>query len=101
MVTWSTSGDCSITSSNRIDTAEVRRADGTLCYTLEATYYSSGNCERGALVWKDPSGAVVARGSGFPDGFSIGCAGTFETTCFFATDPACVPFDQLCTPDPR
>ena len=100
-MTWTTSGVCSTTSSPRIDTAEVRRADGTLCYTLEATYFSSGNCERGALVWKDPSGAVVASGSGFPDGFSIGCAGTFQTTCFFATDPACFPFDHLCTPDPR
>src|SRR5689334_9320277 len=65
-------------------TTEVRRADGTLCYTKTVEYIN--HCEGRAYEWRDAAGNPVASGSfvraggGLPPYlYSIQCAATSET----------------------
>jgi len=42
---------------------EVRRADGTLCYSIEDTRLGGHGCEGDDYVWKDSAGTVIASGN--------------------------------------
>lgn len=79
---------------------EVRKADGSLCYTVDTAGVSNLQaCEHGSLTWKDASGQVVATGS-FSSGVgthrSISCQTTTET---YSCGPTDCPEKDITQPD--
>ena len=74
----------SCTTSGGGQTTVVRKADGSLCYTRNASENVSQACEIESYRWTDASGALVAtatvRGPGSsPVGITVGCAGGAAT----------------------
>ncbi|HMF42358.1 MAG TPA: hypothetical protein VKQ32_16915 [Polyangia bacterium] len=79
-VSETTSGNCSGTTGQTTIVQEARRADGTLCYSIEDTCYCGMFCEEHTLTWKNGAGTVVATGT-FELGFTstVTCAATGES----------------------
>ncbi len=59
---------------------EVRKPDGSPCYSFETACYCSGYCESSTWTWRNAAGDIVATGSsGIAGGDEVICAGTSET----------------------
>ncbi len=60
-----------------VSVTEVRRSDGTLCYSIETVCGTV--CESGSYTWRNAAGAVVARGQHSGYATSVTCEATGET----------------------
>ncbi len=87
-VTQTTAESCAPGGVNGRYVVEVRKADGSLCYTTEQYVPSLSFCESSQVSWKDPSGRVVASG-GFGWGATVTCKESGEMV-------ACAQFDIVC-----
>jgi hypothetical protein len=91
--------------STQSGTTEVRRADGTLCYSIEWSCLCGRDCTR-ATIWKNGAGEVVARGlvdrnTSHPAWtVSVACEATAETCSISSVDPGTptVPVGESCVP---
>jgi hypothetical protein len=76
-----TAADCNLggQGENR-NITEIRKADGTLCYSAEASCFCGQACEIQTFIWRNGAGQVVARGGSDSRGnTTITCEGTGET----------------------
>jgi hypothetical protein len=62
LVSEMTTGECSSYTSRSTRVIEVRKPDGTLCYTRTEEMSGQQLCEAITVTWADPSGKVVATG---------------------------------------
>ncbi len=85
MVTVTQNKQCSATPvTDGVFSMEVRKANGSLCYTLSRQTPSGHGCEGTYYSWKDASGTLVATADGGQIGgkFSIKCGVVSQTlTC--------------------
>jgi hypothetical protein len=89
-------GNCNVdTLATIVTTTEVRKPDGTLCYTRESRCFCGSACESSTTTWRNADGNIVAHGTWNWTEAVVTCEGTSET-CRGATrtsgpaDP-CVP----------
>jgi hypothetical protein len=54
---------CDVDAGTQERVTEVRKADGTPCYTFVETIHPAAFCEGLELTWKTPAGETVAHGS--------------------------------------
>jgi hypothetical protein len=71
---------------------QVRKADGSLCYTLKTEITLFAACEYAAYTWTDADGNVVARGGlsniGVPAVLTIACASEAGSNDSISCNPA-------------
>jgi hypothetical protein len=80
-VAVSYAGTCTISSPDLYrQVFEVRKADGSPCYSFETACYCGGFCEDSTWTWRNAAGDIVATGSSdITGGDEVICAGTRET----------------------
>jgi hypothetical protein len=61
-----------------VTTTEVRKPDGSLCYTRESRCNCGQACEIATQTWRDADGKIVARGNVNSAEAVVTCEGTGE-----------------------
>ena len=80
-------------------TFEVRRSDGSLCFSKQGVIQHNYACERGQLTVRDGNGDIVATGALTAGGSTLACTSSAETcggTGGFGGADCDVPLDVDC-----
>lgn len=72
--------ECTSDGGQKTSTTEVRKPDGSVCYSMEERYDAAMACEGGTRTWRDDLGKEVAVESYGFQRWSISCSLTAETT---------------------
>jgi hypothetical protein len=73
-VSYRASSPCDITTADGVWDYEVRRSDGSLCFSKQGRLRFTSACEVGELTIRNAGGEVVAQGSLGGQGSTLACA---------------------------